>query len=326
MNFTSVIGHEKAIETLKGAIRNKTVSHSYIFDGEEGLGKKKIAFIFAKTLLCKEQGEEPCNHCSSCMKFDGGNHPDLLVIEPEKGTIKKGEVEALIKGVATAPFESLRKVFILDDSHRMSLEAKNALLKTLEEPPEYINIILITSNRNNLLPTIISRCQNIKFHPVETKKISDLLVSLYGKGREEAEFISDFSKGSVGKSIKLATSDDFFQKRDEVISLIDSLIRGDSTKAISSIGFFNDNKDDIDQVLDIFLFWFRDLIIYKEIGDSTLIINKDKVEYLSRQSFIDFSKINDIIEKVQQTKDNINRNVNFQLSIETMLLNIQEEF
>lgn len=326
MDFNSIIGHKRAIETLKRAIRNKTVSHSYLFEGEEGLGKKKTAYAFAKTLLCKEQKEEPCNHCTSCIKFDGGNHPDLSVIIPQKGLIKKEAIEDLIKSVATAPFESLRKIFIIDDSHKMSQEGKNALLKTLEEPPEYINIILISSSTNNLLPTILSRVQSIKFYPVESKKISDLLVSLHNKSREEADFIADFSKGSVGKSIELATSDDFFQMREEIIKIIDSLIKGDRTKAISSIGFFNDNKDNIEQVLDIFLFWFRDLLILKEIGNNSLILNKDKVEILSRETFIDFSKINDIIEKVQQTKDNISRNINFQLSIETMLLNIQEEF
>jgi len=326
MDYNKIIGHEKAIETLKRSIRKGSVSHSYIFEGEEGLGKKKIAFIFAKTLLCKEQGEEPCNNCTSCMKFDGGNHPDLLVIEPEKGTIKKGDIENLIKNVMTAPFESIRKVFIIDDSHKMSLEAKNALLKTLEEPPEYINIILISSSSNNLLPTILSRCQSIKFYPVESKKIASLLENVYGKSKEEAKFIADFSKGSVGKSIELAISDSFFQKREEVIKLIDGLIKGDKIKAINSIGFFNDNKEGIEEILDIFLFWFRDLIIYKEIGDNSLIINRDKIDYLYGQSFIQFSKINDIIEKVQETKENIKRNINFQLSIETMLFNIQEEF
>ncbi len=326
MDLNNIIGHERAIETLKMALRNKTLSHSYLFEGEDGLGKKKIAYIFAKTLLCKEEGEEPCNKCTSCIKFDGGNHPDLLVVEPDKGLIKKGEIEELIKSVATAPFESKRKVFIIDDSHRMSLEAKNALLKTLEEPPEYINIILISSSINNLLATILSRMQSIKFYPVELKKISDLLVNSHGKSREEADFIAEFTKGSVGKSIELATSDDFFQKRGEIISLIDNLIRGDGTKAISSMNFFNDNKEDIDQILDIFLYWFRDLLIYKELGESKLLINKDKIDYLGKQSFIDITRINDIIEKIQQTKDDISRNVNYQLSIETMLLYIQEEF
>lgn len=326
MDYNNIIGHDRAIETLKRAIGNKSVSHSYLFEGEEGLGKKKVAYVFAKTLLCKEDGKEPCNKCTSCIKFDGGNHPDLLVVDPEKGLIKKGEVEGLIKSVARAPFESKRKVFIIDDSHRMSTEAKNALLKTLEEPPEYINIILISSSTNKLLPTILSRMQSIKFFPVESKKISDLLVTSYGKSREEADFIADFTKGSVGKSIELATSDDFFMKREEIINIIDNLIRGDGTKAINSMNFFNDNREDIEELLDIFQYYFRDLLIFIELGNNKLLINKDKTDYMSKQSFIDIRRISDIIEKIQQTKDNVSRNINYQLSIETMLLYIQEEF
>ena len=208
----------------------------------------------------------------------------------------------------------------------MSLEAKNALLKTLEEPPEYINIILISSSINHLLPTILSRMQSIKFYPVNSKEISDLLVNLYGKAREEADFIADFTKGSVGMSIQLATSSDFFQRREEIVGLIDNLLRGDGTKALNSMNFFNDNKEEIDQILDMLLYWFRDLLIYKALGENKLIINMDKIAFLSKQSFMDITRINDIIDKIQQTKDNISRNVNYQLSIESMLLYIQEEF
>lgn len=325
MDYKQIIGHERAIEALRRTIKNKTLSHSYIFEGEEGLGKKTIAYLFAKTLLCKEQGTQPCDHCASCMKFDGGHHPDFIVIEPEKGLIKKGEIEKLVNSVAMAPFESLRKIYIIDDSHKMNPEAMNTLLKTLEEPPEYINIILITSSSNNILPTILSRCQRIKFYPLQSKEITNYLVS-HGIDVDKASFIGDFSKGSIGKAMEVSQSHDFFVKRDECIKLIDSLLRGDKTKALSSIGFFDDNREKIDEILDIFLFWFRDLIIFKEIGNSPLIINKDRLDYLSRQSFVQIDKINDIIEKVQETKDNIHRNVNFHLSIETMLLNIQEEF
>lgn len=322
MDYKRIIGHEKIIDSLKLATLRDTISHSYLFEGDEGLGKLMVAKVFAKTLLCKDKKGEPCNICTSCTKFDSGNHPDFKLLEPEKGIIKKGQVEELINSVAMSPFESSRKVFVINDSHKMNPEAMNALLKTLEEPPEYINIILITSSSNNLLPTIISRCLGIKFYPVSKKKIADYLVTNYNKNNETAKFIADFTKGSVGKSIELASSDNFFQMREEVIKIIDSLLRGDKTKAFNTISFFNENKDKIDELLDIFLFWFRDIIIYKEIGKNELITNIDKIENISKHSFIDYDKINDIIEKVQQTKDNINRNVNFQLSIESMLLNI----
>ena len=320
MDYNNIIGHNKAIESLKLSIINKTVSHSYLFQGEDGLGKKMVAYVFAKTLLCKEQKEEPCNRCVSCVKFHSHNHPDFFPIEPDKGLIKKGQIEEMIKSVSILPFESKRKVFIIDDSHKMNQEGKNALLKTLEEPPSYITIILISSSPNNLLPTILSRCQSVKFYPVKPIEIEDYLIRLYNKSIEEASFVSNFTKGSVGKSIELSTSDKFFQMRDQLIKILDSLIKGDKTKAFSSIPFFNENRDNIEEIIDIILYWFRDLLIYKEIGESHLIINKDKLEYLSSQSFVDFNSINDIIEKVEETKDNIRRNVNYQLSIETMLL------
>ena len=325
MDFNQIIGHEKQINSLKNAIDNNSVSHSYLFEGEEGLGKRKVALAFSKTLLCKEEKNVPCNTCSSCIKFDKGNHPDFKELSPEKGLINLKQVEELISSVSTSPFESKRKIFLIDDSDLMNLEGKNKLLKTLEEPPEFMNIILVTCKTNRLLPTIVSRCQGIKFYPVESSRIRELLIKEYSMDEESSKFIAEFTKGSVGKSIELATSQDFFKERDEVIKIIDSILKGDKTKALSSIDFFTSNKENIDEILDIILYWFRDILIYKELGESSLILNKDKIEILSSQSFLDLSKINDIIYRIEETKANIKSNVNFGLSIETMLLNIREE-
>lgn len=323
MKSTQIVGHERVIESLKRQIKNNKVSHSYLFEGKEGLGKKQVALRFAKTLLCKEKGQVPCNRCTSCIKFESNSHPDLIVIEPENGIIKIKTIrDLLINGVNTAPFESSRKIFVIDDSHKMKTETSNALLKTLEEPPEYINIILVTSESNKMLSTILSRCQSIKFHSIEVDKIKQLLIKSYGKDEEQAKLISNFASGSVGKAVMIAKSEEFFQKRDEIINIIDGLLKGDRTLAFSSYIFFNDNKDIIDEIFDMCLIYFRDLMIYKKIGDSPLIINKDKIEYLSSESTIDSQRINGIMEKIQQTKENIKGNVNFQLSIETMLLNI----
>lgn len=322
MDYKDIIGHEKGIKILQRAIKNGNISHSYLFEGEEGIGKKMVAYVFSKTLLCKKAGIEPCNKCISCLKFDGGNHPDFHIIEPEKGLIRKKEVEDLIKEMATSPFESIKKVFIIDDSDLMNIEGKNAILKTLEEPPYYVNIILISSNPNNLLPTILSRVQSVKFYPVTPEKIKEFLLDKYDLDRTKAEFIAEFAKGGVGKSISLAEQEDFFQIRDKIIKIVIDLGNGDKTKAFSSMEFFENNKEIIDDILDIIIYWFRDLLIYKEIGENPLIINKDKIIELSKNSYMNSKKINDIIERVKETKINIKRNINYQLAIETMLLNI----
>ncbi len=324
MDFTNIIGHEKIIDNLKKAIDNNQISHSYLFEGEESIGKKMVALSLAKTLLCKEGGLEPCNRCNSCLKFDNFNHPDFQLIEPEKDIIKKEEIDDMIKSINIAPLESSRKIIIIDDSHKMRVEGQNGLLKTLEEPPSYINIILVAPNKNNLIPTILSRCQIIPFYPVENKKIEDLLVSQYNKTKEEAKFIAHFTKGSVGRSIYISQSEDFFQNRDETLSIIDGIINGDKLKIFNSTDFFVKNKDIYEEILDIILYWFRDLIIYKEIGESELIINMDKISLLSNQSFLNIDKINDIIEKIIETRKSIERNVNYQLAIEAMLLSMQE--
>lgn len=323
MDFNGIIGHDRQIENLKNAIRRNNISHSYLFEGEEGLGKKKTALAFSKTLLCKEEEEKPCNICSSCIKFDSGNHPDFKIIVPnKKGTIVIEEVEKIINAVSTSPFEGKKKVFIIDDSHTINIEGMNTLLKTLEEPPSFMNIILVTSISNKLLPTILSRCQRIRFYPIENAKIRKFLEEDISLDKDRSEFIADFTKGSIGKSIEIASSEDLFNRRDEVIMIIDNILNGDQTRALGAVKFFNENKDDIESILDIMLYWFRDLLIYKEVGKTSLIINKDKLEILSKQSSIDFNKINDIIEKIEETRVNINNNVNFTLSIETMLLKI----
>lgn len=322
MDFNEIIGHERVIEILQKSIKNNTISHSYLFEGESGIGKRMVAYAFSKTLLCKEGGIEPCNRCTSCSKFDSGNHPDFFLIEAEKGLIKIKKIENLIKEMATAPFESRKKVFIIDESHLMNVEGKNAILKTLEEPPHYVNIILISSNPKNLLPTILSRVQSIKFYPIKPKEIIELLMGKYNINEEKARFVAEFTKGAMGKSINLVEDEEFFNIRDGIIEIITSLVHGDKTKAFSSMSFFDENREIIDDILDIIIYWFRDLIIYKEVGESQLIINKDKLEELSKQTYMNLGRINDIIERVEETKRNIKRNINYQLAIETMLLNI----
>ena len=322
MDFNSIVGHEKSIENLRRAIRNKTISHSYIFEGQKGLGKMTVGKIFAKTLLCIEDWDRPCNSCISCKKFNEGNHPDFFIIEPENNQIKKEKIEEIVSNIQRSPFESKKKVFIVDDSHLMNKTAQNKFLKTMEEPPDYVNFILITHIINRLLPTIVSRGQRLKFSPIRYEKIVDILVENHNSNRERAEFLSEFSMGNLGRSIELLENDEFFLIRKETISIIDKILNGEEIKAFSSFQFFDENKENLDIILDIILFYFRDLIIYKETGNDNLILNKDMADIISAERFVDFCKINDIIEKVQQTKENIHNNVNFQLSIENMLLSM----
>lgn len=322
MDFAQILGHENIIRNLQNAIKKEQISHSYLFEGEESIGKRMVALSFAKTLLCKKQKLEPCNNCNSCLKFDNFNHPDFELIEPEKDKIKKKEIDNIINNINIAPLESNRRIILIDDSDKIGLEGQNTLLKTLEEPPSYINIILITSQANKLIPTILSRCERIRFYPVENVKIENLLVSKYNKTVDEAKFISHFTKGSVGNAIKLSKTQELFEMREEILKIVDNIIKGDKFKVFSSIDFFLNNKENYEEILDIIIYWFRDLLLYKELGDTELLVNKDKTSLLSSQSFLKEGQINDIINRTIDTKKDIKRNINYQLAIETMLLSM----
>ncbi|SCG81737.1 DNA polymerase III subunit delta' [Proteiniborus sp. DW1] len=325
MDFNEIIGHENIIESLKNAIRNDSVSHSYLFEGPKSIGKEKLAKVFAKTLLCQRGGDNPCNTCPSCMKIESGNHPDFYMEYPDKDSFKKEQIDELQRTIRKLPLESNRKVYILDDVNKMTQQAQNSFLKTLEEPPAYVIIILLATNGYSLLPTIVSRCQIVKFTPIERQKIEKALIKNYNRSEDQARFIAVFSNGIIGRAIELSSSDEFKMLRDETIEKIDIVINGDKLKVFSVSDFFEHNKDIIDEILDIILLWSRDLLIYKETGNVDILINKDKVDLILNQcKKLSKPKIMDILDVVRRTKEDIHSNVNFQLAIEVMLLNIQE--
>lgn len=325
MDFNDIIGHEKIIGSLKNAIRNNSVSHSYLFEGPKSIGKEKLAKVFAKTLLCQKGEDTPCNTCPSCMKVESGNHPDFYMEYPDKDSFKKDQVDELQRTIRKLPLESNRKIYILDDVNKMTPQAQNSFLKTLEEPPAYAIIILLTTNSYSLLPTIVSRCQIVKFTPIGRQKIEEALIKAYNRSEEQARFIAAFSNGIIGRAIELSSSDEFKLLRDEAIEKLDTVINGDKLKAFSVSEFFEQNKDIIDEIMDIILLWSRDLLIYKETENTDFLINKDKVDLiLSQSQKLSKLKIMDIIDVVRRTKEDIHSNVNFQLAIEVMLLNIQE--
>lgn len=325
MDFKDVIGHENLISNLQRAIKNNSIAHGYLFSGPDGIGKKKVAMIFAKTLLCEAREINPCNKCSSCIQIDSGNHPDLITQSPEGKSFKKEQVINIINNINVKPYVGDRKIFILEHIDKMTDHAQNSLLKTLEEPPYYAIIIMTATNSKSILPTVLSRSQLLRFSPINNNEIKSTIVNKYGKTNEEATFISSICNGIIGKAIKICESDEFKETRESINNIIEALLSEEKFKIYSHTKFFNDNKDNINDILDIMYIWFRDILIYKESDDDELIINKDKLAVLSNQSIkISKRKLYKILEDIKITMNNINSNVNYELSIEILLLSIQE--
>ena len=176
--FDNILGNEKIKQELIQSVKLNKISHSYMFLGTSGIGKKQIAKEFAKMLLCLNN-EKYCNKCKSCIEFDSGNNPDFQIIEPDELSIKIEQIRQMQRKIIESPIVSKKKVYIIDNADLMTIEAQNCLLKTLEEPPEFVTIILIGSKENNFLSTIKSRCTIIKFQNISNNDIKKYLEENY---------------------------------------------------------------------------------------------------------------------------------------------------
>jgi len=216
--FEEIVGHKEVIKSLQQGIKNKKISHSYIIDGLDGIGKKTIAFTYAKTLQCLKGGITPCNECTSCRAFDSLNHPDVFFITPSKRSLGVDQVRDNIqKDVETKPYKYKYKIYIVENADKMTIQAQNALLKTIEEPPPYGIIILISTNIKQFLPTIISRCFLIKLKPLRFDEIKEYFISNNQVQDGKIDLYIPFSDGSIGKVKEIMKSDYFTNARDNII-------------------------------------------------------------------------------------------------------------
>ncbi len=325
MLFSQVAGQEEIKASLIKSINNNQISHCYIFEGPKGMGKYELALIFAQSLLCEKFISNPCNECLSCVKMNSENHPDLHVINHEEDTIKREEIDALIESIYKKPYESERKIYIIKSAHEMTVQAANTFLKTLEEPPGDSLVILLTTNINLLLPTIVSRCQTIKFRNVSRETIKSYLKENCSAADEDAAIAAEYSGGILNKAVNIIKgNDDILNKRAEIINLFDKIINSDSEIIYELENYFEDNKDNIDIFIENSMIWIRDIMFVQNNMDE-LMINKDfnRLAKIHGQSM---KRDSNLMELMQKTSDNIKSNVNYKLAIDNMLLKIQEVF
>ncbi|MFA9422779.1 MAG: DNA polymerase III subunit delta' [Sedimentibacter sp.] len=325
MLYSLVAGQEEIKSSLIKSIKNNQVSHCYIFEGPKGMGKYDLALIFAQSLLCIDFNEEPCNVCRNCIKINSMNHPDLHIINQEESSIKRENIDELIDSVYKKPYESNKKVYIIKDAHSMTTQAANTFLKTLEEPPGDSVMILLTTNVNLLLPTIISRCQIIKFRNICKQTIKDYLKEHFNSTEETIELASNYSKGILNKAVNIINgNDNILKDREEIIKLFDKIICTDSKIIYEVENYFEENKDNIDLIIEIMMLWIRDVMFVQNNIDN-LVINIDFKPLAKKHA--ERMRINtNIIEYLQYTSENIKSNVNYKLTIDNMLLKIQEVF
>ena len=198
--FKDILGHEQIKEHFQNAAATGKVSHAYILSGEAGMGKKTLANAFAMTLLCEEGGKEPCMHCHACKQVLSGNHPDLIYVTHEKpASMGVDDIREQINDtIMVRPYSSQYKIYIVDEAQKMTVQAQNALLKTIEEPPAYAVIMLLTTNPDAFLQTILSRCVQLKLKPLKDSVVKGYLEDKLQVKDVQAEIYSAFARGNLG--------------------------------------------------------------------------------------------------------------------------------
>lgn len=325
MQYSLKIGQESIKKHLKQIVGSNQISHGYIFEGPKGTGKFDMAKIFAQSMLCKTKGSEPCGICPSCIKANSGNHPDIQYLDLLEDSIKRQDIDGILDKIYTKPYESDRKIFIINESHKMTVQAANAFLKTLEEPPDDTIIILTTTNVNLLLPTIVSRCQYVRFEEISLNEIARILVRDHNTSEFEARLLAGYSKGVLQRALNIKNKTfDLLALRDQVLKIIDELMDGGRFTAFQFEKYFEQNKDQIEEIIEVMMIWFRDVLFYKsDIKEK--IINIDKLEWIIKHSKVAYSvKCAEMYGHLQMTYEDINNNSNFKYAIDHLLFEIQE--
>lgn len=337
--FKDILGHEQIITHLQNAVTMDKVSHAYIIDGPDKSGKMMLAEAFAQTLQCEKLPEtiaaaggdgsavEPCMECHSCKQALGKNQPDIIYVRHEKpNTISVDDIRTQVNNdIVIKPYSSRYKIYIIDEAEKMNVQAQNALLKTIEEPPAYAIILLLTTNADTFLPTILSRCVILSVKAVADEKIKKFLMSSCQIPDYQADVCVAFAQGNVGKAIQLAASEDFNELKASVLQLIKRLKDIDLYEMGEAVKQIGEYKLAINDYFDLMMIWYRDVLLFKATGDVNGLIFKDEVYDIKRQAEkSSYNGIEEILRALQRAKLRLNANVNFDLVIELLLLTIKE--
>lgn len=323
--FADIIGHQKVKDHFINAIKNNSIGHAYILEGENGSGKLVLADAFASALLCTSGDGDSCGQCLSCMQADSGNHPDIIHIRHEKSKFSVDEIRALNSDVAIKPYSSDYKIYIIEDAGNMNEAAQNALLKTIEEPPAYAVILLLAENRGTFIPTILSRCVTLSLKPISSEEIKSYLMATLKVPDYLADLAASFSGGNLGRALKFASSEDFIKVKDEVTHLfkyIDDMSFDEVLDAVSTLGSMSGN---INEFLDLSMMWFRDVLLYKATKNVGGLCFKDEISAIQAQANTrSFESLDIIIKSFEKAKLRLECNVNFDITMELLILAIKD--
>ena len=333
-----ITGHEAAVELLDNSLRNDRLSHAYLFVGPAQVGKMTLAINLAQALNC-EKDDKPCGACSSCQRIMNSQHADVQVIdlaagkteitidqikEAGKTKISTDQIKDLEHYASLKPFEGRSRVFIIANSELMSSEAANRLLKTLEEPPPFVHIILLSTSEKAILSTIRSRCQMLELRPIAISAIEKALIEHHGAKTEEAHILARLSSGCMGWAVQASDNADSIMHRKELLETLVSIAKADRLEkfsySASMASQFSKNRAEVQKLLSIWISWWRDLLLIKG-GCREMITNIDQRETLFREEvYYDIMDIRNFIISLSQAGTLLKNNANPRLVLDVLIL------
>ena len=358
VSWDDVVGQRQLTDNLQSAIAHNKISHAYLIQGEKLSGKRMIADIFARALQCEcDQAEDghqttlfalgtgsdniltkkndtsvrirPCNQCRSCKQAMNGNHPDIIYVVHEKpNVISVDNIRQQVNGdIAIKPYSGAYKIYIMDEAEKMNVQAQNALLKTLEEPPEYAVIILLATRAEAMLPTILSRCVLLNTKPVSDDLIKNYLMQKIQIPDYRASICASFARGNVGRAIELASNDTFDHMKSSALGILKNISDMEINQIASEVKKITEEKFDTNDYLDLCFIWFRDVLLYKACGSNGgnghIIFKEELSGIASAARRYSYDKIEHVIHSIGRARSRISANVNFDLTMELMFLDMK---
>lgn len=327
IDFTDIIGHEDIIKHFKSSIELGKISQGYIIHGEAGSGKKTLTRALAKTLQCEAGKTEPCNKCKSCIQCETGNHPDIVWVTHDKpNVISVEEIRSqVVSDIGIKPYSSRYKIYVVDDAQLLNVNAQNALLKTLEEAPDYAIIIMLTTNVDKMLETILSRCIVLNVKPVREHDILDYLTTELGLDKTRADFCMDFAQGNLGKAIRLASSDEYKEIKENVVKIMRHLKEMSVEDLLFYIKTMELYKLKIGDYVDLMMMWYRDILMLKVTNNPGRLMFKEYYSDIRKlSSHVSYEGVENVLKAMDKTKIRLEANVSFDVAIELMLLTMKE--
>ena len=330
--FSEIIGQDNIKAHLQNALRTGAVSHAYLLAGDEGSGKKTIASLFAAALQCERPQErdgllEPCGRCLSCIQAEAGSQPDILTVEHAKpNTIGVDDIRKMRADVQIKPYRSDRKLYLIPEAEKMTAQAQNALLKTIEEPPAYAVILLLANGLSAFLPTVLSRCVVLRTQPVPEEAIADWLVKKSGVAPQKAALCAGFAAGSPGRAAALAGDETFETVCAQTVELLRRLPSMDAHDIAQAAQTLTQQGTDLSAVLSFLQTWYRDVLRIKATGGTERLIFTEEVQYSKEAAdSLSYERLQKITEAFDLAARRRRANGNAELILEMLLLSLREQ-